>query len=257
MTELRLRSRTVSEIVDAAFALYRRDFGQYVVVMAVATVPQLVFNLLVRNDPARPPLDALTYLFFLALVGLVTSTIGSAAIMKLGSEVYLGEDADLEATVKSVIPRLGSLIVAAILKAIALAIGVVCLFVGALYVAARLFAVDAAIILENKGPIEAFGRSSELSDGRKGHILLTLLLVGIIYILLAICATAFAGLAKSPVFSIIASSAFTIVAYPMFGLTQMVLYYDTRIRGEGFDLERMAASIDGAGGTPGMAGGAP
>ncbi len=256
MTEPRLRSRTTSEIVDAAFALYRRDFGQYVVVMAFAMLPQLIANILLRGD--KPPSSvggALSTLLIL-FASMLTTTIGSAAVMKLGSEVYLGESADLEATVKGVIPRLWSLIGAAFLKSLAFTAGFLCFFVGIFYVLARFFAVEAAVILEGKSAAGAFGRSSELSIGLKRHVLNTLILVGIVYFILLLCVTVAATMLGSTVLTLIASTLFIIVAYPMFGLTQMVLYYDARIRNEGFDLERMAASIDGAGpGAPSMAGG--
>ena len=67
--------------------------------------------------------------------------IGSAAIMKLGSEVYLGEQADFSHAVGSVIPKVFALLWAGFLKAILYAIGFLVFFVGEFYVAARFFAV--------------------------------------------------------------------------------------------------------------------
>ena len=40
--------------------------------------------------------------------------------------------------------------------------------------------------------------------------------------------------------------AFTIVAYPLYAVTEMLLYYDARIRLEGFDVEMMAAALEPA-----------
>ena len=107
-------------------------------------------------------------------------------------------------------------------------------------------------MLEDADVFEAFSRSSELSDGRKRHILNTLLLVWIIFFILSICVTVVASLTGSTVIAIVLTTGFQIVAYPVLGLTGMVLYYDCRIRGEGFDIERMAASMDrGARPSPG------
>jgi len=59
----------------------------------------------------------------------------------------------------------------------------------------------------------------------------------------------------SNVLTVVAATAYVIVAYPVLGLTYMVLYYDCRIRGEGFDIQQMAASMDrGHGAAPGVAG---
>lgn len=255
MDELRLRSRTVSEIVDAAFALYRRDSGQYILIMAVATIPQLVSRLVFRTDDVLSAVSILVG-FITAITSAFTYTVGAAAVMKLGSEVYLGEPADLGDTVRSVIPRVFALLWAGLMKAILYAIGLLAFFVGAFYVAARFFAVGASIILEDKDVGEAFTRSSELSSGRKRHILNTLLLVGIIYLLLSFCVTLVAGITRSTVIAIILSTVFQIVASPIIGLTDMLLYYDCRIRGEGFDIERMTASMDAGRVSPGAPGAA-
>ena len=42
MSDLRLRARSVTEIVDAAFQLYKRDALEYVLVTAVAYAPVVV-----------------------------------------------------------------------------------------------------------------------------------------------------------------------------------------------------------------------
>jgi hypothetical protein len=253
MDELRLRSRTVSEIVDAAFALYRRDLNQYILIMAVATMPQLVSRLLFRSDG--------TLSFSTLIIGLITAvtsaftyTVGAAAVMKLGSEVYLGEPADLGDTVRSVMPKVFALLWAGLMKAVLYFFGLLAFIVGAFYVAARFFAVGAVIVLEDKDVGEAFSRSSALSSGRKRHILNALLLVWIIYFLLSICVTLVAGIAQSTVLAIALSTVFTIVASPVIGLTEMILYYDCRIKGEGFDIERMTASMDRGRYTPGAPG---
>jgi hypothetical protein len=43
---------------------------------------------------------------------------------------------------------------------------------------------------------------------------------------------------------LVLQSLYTVVAYPLIGITQMILYYDTRIRAEGFDVEIMAGALD-------------
>src|ERR1035437_9121005 len=104
MTDVRLRARSVSELVDAAFALYRRGSNQYIPVMAVATIPQLVSRLFLRSDGTLG-LGSNVFALVTLLISSLTYMIGSAAIMKLGSEVYLGEQADVGATVRGAGPH--------------------------------------------------------------------------------------------------------------------------------------------------------
>jgi hypothetical protein len=247
MTDLRLRARTVSELVDAAFALYRRHGPQYIVVSALAIAPLLVIQLVVPNG-GRPvpgaPISTSLITLAVTLVSWVTYSVMSAAVVKLGSQAYLGEEPDVAMTVRQVLPRVPAIMIAGLLKVPLFFIGLLCLLVGVLYVIARWFAVESVIVLEGKGPVEAFGRSTELSRGRKRHILNTLMLVGLIYFILSIGVSAFAVLFKSTVLALVISTAFTIVAFPVIGLTEMLLYYDMRIRGEGFDLEQMAGALD-------------
>ena len=254
MTEVRLRARTVSELVDAAFALYRRDAGQYILFMAFAITPQVLTQLLLQSRP-RVGLGSAFISLISFIVSLLTFTMGSAAVIDYGADVYLGEHADLEATLRSVIPKVGTLLGAGFLKGILYVLGFLFFFVGEFYVAARWFGVTPAIVLEDADSTEAFSRSTTLSSGRKRHILNTVLLVWIIYVLLSACLSFAALAAKSPVLTLIVGSVYQIVAYPVVGLTTMLLYYDCRIRAEGFDIEQMAASLGvGPGPEPGLAG---
>jgi hypothetical protein len=256
MTEVRLRARTVSELVDAAFELYRRDPGKYVLFMAFAITPQLITQILLQSG-TRLGLGAALAFIVSGLVSAFTYTMGSAAIMKFGAAVYLGEEADVEATLQCVIPKVGTILWAGFLKLLLYFAGIFVFFIGEFYVAARFFAVTAAIVLEDARTAPAFARSTELSAGRKRHILNTLLLVWIIYALLSGCVVFAAAAAKSQVVTLVAGAAYQIIAYPVFGLTTMLLYYDCRIRSEGFDIERMAASLGaGPSSAPGIAGAA-
>jgi len=257
MTEVRLRVRTVSEIVDAAFALYKRDASQYTLLMAIAVTPQLITQI-VLSSGSNLGFGTIMIGFTSFLVSMFTYTVGTAAITKFGAAVYLGEEAHLDATVRSVIPKVGRILWAGFLKGLLYFLGVLFFFVGWLYVAARWFAVTSAIVLEDSRTAAAFSRSTALSNGRKGHILITLMLVGIIYIALYIGVIIMAAIVKSQMITAILVAAFQIVAYPIVALTDMLLYYDCRIRSEGFDIEQMAASMGfEAGSAQGAAGATP
>jgi hypothetical protein len=105
-------------------------------------------------------------------------------------------------------------------------------------------------VLENRGIVAAFSRSSFLSQNRKWHVLLTLFLVFVIFIALSIAVSVVAPLSGSVAASLVLQSLFTVVAYPLIGITQMILYYDTRIRAEGFDIEVMAGALESPTPTP-------
>ena len=144
------------------------------------------------------------------------------------------------------LPLVPALIGATIMKGILWIIGVLLLVVGFFYFLARYFGVEQAILLEDKGMNASFGRSAVLAKGRIWHILLVMLLVGIVYIVLFLCAGLVAGMVPSRPLELVISNAATVIALPAWQLAMVVLYYDARIRSEGFVLEHMAASLDSA-----------
>lgn len=243
MTDTNLRARSTSEIVDAAFALYRQNLLQYVMVTAVAYAPVLILSLL--NSAALEPQTAsdLYSLLPVYLVSFVTMALITGVVARMGSDVYMGRDADVARTLRDVAPRVPALVVATLINAVLLIVSAIFLFFPAVWVYTRNFAVAPAIVLENVGPLAAFSRSGALSKGRKWHVFKTLLLVFGIYLLLSFGLLLLARMSGSTIVTLLLSSLFSVFAYPVVNLVTMVLYYDCRIRNEGFDLEHMTQAL--------------
>lgn len=246
MPALRLRARSTSEIVDAAFTLYRRDPLLYILAALVGNLPSLVAELV-----ATATGDGLTggvAVLVLRLGAIVSYSFMSAVIIHMGSAAYLGETPDLAAALRATIPRLGTVLVAGIARGLLIILGLLFLLVPGIWATAITFAMIPVVVLEGKGTNASFTRSRALSDGRKRHILNTLGLSWIVYfvVFMGVSVVA-AGIAMG---STILSALFAAIAvgllYPVIGLTELVLYYDARIRGEAFDLEVMQRQMDGA-----------
>jgi hypothetical protein len=266
MSDLRLRPRSVTEIVDAAFQLFKRDALEYVLVTAIAYAPWVVAQLIVMRglsalDPTRVNFNSSTWI--LGVVGIFAYALMSAVLSRFSSDVYLERPTGLGMVIRAVLPTVPRLIGATILFGLVLMLGVVPMLIGAVirsvaliglgallsivwwfYAFARFFCVFQVIVLEDTGVVTAFARSGVLSQGRKGHILLTLLLVFVIFIVLSMAMTIVAELIGSDAGRLVLQSLYTVVAYPLIGITQMILYYDARIRAEGFDVEMMAGALD-------------
>lgn len=250
MSDLRLRARSATELVDAAFALYRRDPLQYILLTAFAYAPWLVLQLLILGDASRgDSVGSGAAMLVMGLGTLVAYSVVSAALVRLASDAYLGESMDVAGALRAALPRAGAIIVAALVRAVVVFIGLMLFVVPGLYFIGRFFALNQAIILEQRDVGSAFTRSSELSRGRKGHILVTLAIVGILYILLAMAVNVAAMLTGSAVLAAVIATAYVVVAYPLFGITETLLYYDARIRAEGYDIEVMTGALGGAGHT--------
>jgi hypothetical protein len=266
MSDLRLRARSVTEIVDAAFQLYKRDALEYVFVTAVAYAPLVLAQLFVLRGftvvgvPQFRAMSSATII--LGLLGIFAYALMSGALSRFSSDVYLERPTGLGMAIRVVIPTVPRLIGATILFGLVLMLGFIPIVVGAaitsialtvlgfflsifwmFYAIARFFAVFQLIVLEDRGVVAAFARSGVLSQGRKGHILLTLFLVIVIFIVLSISVTMISQLLGSMAGTVVLQSLYTVIAYPLIGITQMILYYDTRIRAEGFDIEVMTGAL--------------
>jgi hypothetical protein len=243
MASSALRPLTVTEIVDAAFQILRAHYGQFVMCSALAYLPWLILELLFIGDPEQ---WAGTNWMVASLAGIgvwLTFALMSAVIVSCASQAYLGEPVDVAAAVRRALPRLPRVLVAAILRYVFLLLVFLALIFGSLYVVARLFALTPTIIIEDASLPKAFSRTSELSKGRKGHILNTLGLVAIIYWVIAIGVSLFAAMAGNFVVQAIAGAFYTILAYPVIAITETLLYYDARIQSEGLDIQLMADEL--------------
>jgi hypothetical protein len=174
----------------------------------------------------------------------------SAVIITCASQAYLGDTVDVATAVRRALPRLHRILIAAILRYVMLFLGAMALLVGAVYVVARFFALMPVIMLEDADIGTAFKRTSDLSNGRKWHILNALGLVAIIYWILSVGVSAFGLLLHNFVLQIAIGALYTILAYPVIGITEALVYYDARIRSEGLDIEMMAGELTGSGREP-------
>ena len=252
--------------MDAAFQLYKRDALEYVLMAAIPYAPLILAQLIFFRGTAFGATAQINASAagesVVFLVSILAYTLMSAVLSRFSSDVYLERPTGLAPVIQAVLKLVPRLIGASILFALVFSVGflpavvggvltsgiliflgVAIGFVWVFYCVARYFAIFQLIVLENRSIVEAFTRSSALSKDRKGHILLTLFLVFLIFGMLSSAVGFIALIAGSVTLSVVLQTLYTVVAYPLVGITQMILYYDARIRAEGFDIEVMTGSL--------------
>jgi len=157
--------------------------------------------------------------------------------------VYLDEPIDVAQALRHTLGRMLPLIVSTIVAFALIGVGFMFLIVPGIFLATYFFAVRQAVVLEDKGAFDALGRSGRLSRGNKWHILGTLILVVVLSTIVNLGAVMLINLQPSKVITSVLATAVTIVVYPILGITETVLYFDTRIRNEGFDVEYLAGAV--------------
>jgi hypothetical protein len=246
--------------------LYKRDALEYVLMAAIPYAPLIVAQLIFFRTTSFGAMQittaSTTGQIVVVIVTVLAYTLMSGVLSRFSSDVYLERPAGLTAVIQSVLKLVPRLIGASTLFVLILGVGflpvilggvlnsgpliflgIVLGFVWVFYSVARYFAIFPLIVLEDRRIIEAFTRSSQLSKDRKGHVLLTLFLIFLIIWLFSLAIGVIALLAGNVAVTVVAQTLYTVVAYPLIGITQMILYYDARIRAEGFDIEVMAGSL--------------
>ena len=243
------RPRSATEIVDAAIQIVRRNFVPMITVVAVAYVPFLVLQMTVFRGLLVVAMSGrlvdlstgMTLAYY--TVSLIWFALIDAAMTVAASDAYLGRPVDVLAAFRRAGPRLGATMIGIGLKYLLILIGLLAFFVGSLYPLALTFATTATIVLEGMGPIAGVRRSGALSRNLKGHILVALIMVyGLYFGVIGGAGVAFTLLGNQTAIQLFSAVA-TILIYPFVPTVQMLLYYDARIRKEGFDIELLAQRV--------------
>jgi hypothetical protein len=188
--------------------------------------------------------------FPIAFLSGVWYFVGQAAFVVATSEVYLGRELDAMASVRVVLsrfwPLVGTSLLRGLLIAISAALSFFLLFIPAIYVAIGFFAVTPVVLLEGRGGSDALDRSWHLARGARWKIFGTWMIVFVIAIVAFVAASLLAlpvGLLGLPGLEQVVSMLANVFVYPFIGIVATLLYYDQRIRKEGFDIEVMSQAF--------------
>src|SRR5215213_9461943 len=123
MNELDLRPRSPSELVDAAFQLFRRSPTQFLLAAALVFVPWLAIRL-VFDIGISDPLAAASDLRIIGFA-LIIYSIASGSLCILATDAYLGRPVDLPDAFRRTLSRAVALIAASVIRALFIVIGLV------------------------------------------------------------------------------------------------------------------------------------
>lgn len=245
-----LRPLSLGEVLDTSFGIYRRLFAPLLVISAVTQAIPLALGVFVEAAGGMVQQPALAMLGF--GLAIVFGAVGTAASTFLVAETYLGGSLTTQEAVLRSTPFLGRLIASSLLVSLVAGLGLVLLIVPGLILLCGLFITPAALVLEDiAGATTAMSRSWELSRGYRTKIfgslmaiLLLLVIPGLALGALAVgTSDASTGEATLSVGAMIVQSALQVLVYPVIYVLTTVLYYDLRVRKEGFDLEMLATSL--------------
>jgi hypothetical protein len=264
-----LRPRGIGEILDVGVALYRARFKQLVLTTAVVVIPlQVVATLVTLSaepdhfavsasgsptpvyDSGSAALHTAANLVVL-LLSLLSRAFVVAATARMIGDAYVGAETQRTKPLDVLGGRIVSVIGVTLLVAGSYFLGFFACFIGVL-VPLTIFAVAIpALILEHVPATRALGRSYELTKPRAGHTLGVVILSQLLMLvvqsglgLLILLVLRSSSVTAIVLVNGLASAVAAVLTTPFLATSTVALYFDLRIRAEGFDVQLLMQRVD-------------
>ncbi len=245
-----LRPLSTGEVLDVSFGLYRALFIPLLTVaLASRAIPAIMGIYLQAIGGFAVHLRLGLLQFF---IGIFLSAIGTAATTYIVSGAYLGTDVSANDALRAALGLLGRLLLLSLMTSLVVGVGFLLVIVPGFILLAGLALSTAVLVLESPiSPNDAMNRSWQLTKGSRWKVLLTFF-VAVLFLLVPMMAIGAIGAVGSVVglwsdmVTIVLISVLQIFIYPFVYIVITVLYYDMRVRKEGFDLEILARATQRA-----------
>jgi hypothetical protein len=252
----RFEPMTTGALLDRAFRLYTGNFSLMLGITAGAYVPFYLIMLALESSIGGNlqfgivGLSALLFqVIFMIFWASVAFPIASGATTYAISERYLGNEVTIGDALRRGLRHYWPLSIAQITATIRVLIGFVLLIVPGILWMLSYSLIVPAILIEGQRAIPSLRRSSELVRGHRGKVFWVLLIVNLLQAVLAggvgmITDVFFSAAAGSAaILSTAVGNLLSIFLTPLGIIAAILLYYDMRIRKEGFDLEMLSRAL--------------
>ncbi len=258
-----LRPLSVGEMLDAGFRLFRHRFGTLVACVLVPVVPLTILGTIIiaSTDPDAFDVNATSTESGAALAGFLISlflqsagaALAVAACFKAISAAYLGERTSFGDSLGYAVRRFIPLMIAYIVIVIITIPGWLLLIIPGIWLSIKMCMAFPAVIFERAGPFRSIGRSWKLTRDNWWRVFGTLVVVFLIALVVNFALGAVLGIVAAGSDSI-SEVAFAVLntlitlltymlTYPLWAAVMTVIYYDLRVRNEGFDLQLLAQGV--------------
>lgn len=257
---------SVGDILDRGLKVLQARICLFYLINLIVLIPTLGFQLAVPAMLSGQASEARAIGFLLAAGALLAMTVvlspfGQAAVLYVIAQEFVDRRASLGGSLGCALRRFPSLFVVSIVFALLAAVGFCCCFIIPGFLVLVWFGLASqAVVVENLGPFEAFGRSQSLTAGSRWRLL------GLYLILIAIYLAAFFGqqvldlllpsmevipvedgavqiAVKSYPYHVVKVALgflVSVLVQTFWNICTTLFYFDLRIRKEGFDLELLA-----------------
>jgi len=276
MNTLDLRPRTVGEVLDGAIKLYVRNARTLIGIVAAVSVPLQIISGLVllsvvtKGDQvggsvfalhaqqnqsgatSSQSVDGAVQLVRLVITG-VTGVLCTAGCVRAVSDAYVDRTPSIGGSLGVAVRRLPVLIVMEIVRYIGLILASIALIIPGVWLYGAWGVATPALLVEELGPVKALGRSRRLVRRRWWPVAAVLLVSNILAVVVGSALQAlFAavdGFSSHPALLpavlalVLGATVTSILVQPFTAAVTTVLYYDLRVRHEGYDMQVLADQL--------------
>lgn len=249
----RMEPADVGGLLDRVFKMYLGNFAQMVGTLAIVYVPYVAITMfwqrvLMREGSAGGMVLGLLGVFVWAFVFMPLAT---GAITYAVSEQYLGRRISIGQSYSRAAGHLGTIVGSGFLVGMVVLLGLILFIVPGILFILSYAVVIPVVVIEGLGATASMERSKSLAQGHRGRVFLVLLVLWFLSILLGIgvaigAATVF-GPARLGQPQPLGAEAFQnlvgLLTAPLGTIAAVILYYDLRVRKEGFDLEMLSRAM--------------
>jgi hypothetical protein len=254
-----LRPLSIPELFDEIFSLYRNNFVLFAGIVGLITLPLTILTVLILRPAFDPSTTAVTTetlqtvlqsSVLLIFIAWLVGGIQVAALTKAVSERYLGHQINIfgayQFALARYLPFFGTLFLVGLVTLLGFFLlivpGIIAIFWFAL--------VYPVFVVEGETFGRAMGRSRELAKHNWFKILLIFILGGGLNWLSQLGAESITGMIMGAdptgtylLVLVFLQTVFAMLIQPIGLIGFVVLYFDIRVRDEGYDLEMLARDM--------------
>jgi hypothetical protein len=265
-----LRPLALGEQLDAAIQIYKARWKPMVKAAALVTAPVLILLAFVQSSAGNPnsmtevdpetgfvQTDERQLLLFIAatliavVVSVVATAIATAGVFRMVSGLYLGDEPDWRESLRFAFRRIGPVLWLLAIATVLQIIGTLLCIIPGLWMQGAFAVAMPVLLVEDVRGFKAVRRSVDLVKGRFWPTFGAVFIGGLL-------ASFVQGVFTAPVFAAqiveantvvtflltaIANVAGTALTLPFTAALTMVIYFDLRVRKEGFDLFLLAQRV--------------
>jgi hypothetical protein len=268
-----LRPLGVGEILDAGIKVYLKNARTLMGLTAAVVVPFQILSALILlstvstgSEVPHGTLDlpagsagtsnhaaSLGASAILSVTGVIIGLLATASCVKAISDIYLDQPTDIGSSLRFALRRLGSLVWLEIILGVLVTLATIALIIPGIWLWVSWSVATPVLLIDGARGSKALGRSRRLVRGRwwptAGLLFVAAVMVAVVggAIEGALVGISLAGGGESLVLTVVvvslAAAISSVLVRPFQAAVTTVLYYDLRVRHEGYDVQLLAEQL--------------